>query len=129
MLVFLLQNVFLVYVVKFENILLMNMVKLVEPTLLSISLVPRFYLIRIPTCKRCCILLFLLSISKKPTGRHECMIRCVYSEGFQFLEKMKGKTYTFLSHMEQDSKSAQSYNVTCYNSLKSQSAGQVKRWW
>jgi hypothetical protein len=42
-------------------------------------------------------------------------------------KKVKRKNCAFISHMGKDSNSAHSYNVTCYNNLKNQPSGQLKR--
>jgi hypothetical protein len=48
-------------------------------------------------------------------------------KGFNSWKKVKRKNCAFISHMEKDSNSAHSYNVTCYNNLKNQPSGQLKR--
>jgi hypothetical protein len=63
--------------------------------------------------------------SKKPSGKAGSDVFTV--KGFNSWKKVKGKDCAFLAHMGQDSKSAHSYNVQCYNNLKSQPAGKLKK--
>jgi hypothetical protein len=48
-------------------------------------------------------------------------------KGFNSWKKVRGKDCAFLAHMGQNSNSAHSYNVTCYNNLKNEPAGQLKK--
>jgi hypothetical protein len=40
---------------------------------------------------------------------------------------VKGKDCAFITHIGKDSNSAHSYNIACYNNLKNQPDGQIKR--